>query len=132
MHNRDIQSIRLVGTLAFGLGVVLLPLTFLAIVLALFSGITATLGGLAKGAAAGALGLVMSSSMMGCGAHLQRVGRLTSVDIENVRLIWTALFIVMLIGGVASFWLAPPLVGLSALVLVALLAVRSAVIRLSS
>jgi hypothetical protein len=132
MHDRDIKSIRFVGTLAFGLGVLLLLLTFLAVLLALFAGITATLAGLERGAGTAALGLVMSSSLMGCGAQLQRAGRLTSIDIENIRLIWTGLFLAMLICGIASIWLVPPLVGLCGLILFALIMVRSAVIRLSS
>ena len=49
-------------------------------------------------------------------------------DPENLRLVWTALVIMMVFCGVAGLWLVPPLSALAVLMLFALFAVRGSVI----
>lgn len=132
MHDRDLQDVRFVGTLALILGVVMFVLTGLTALLLLLASTTASTGDFLKGALGVLLALVMAASLSGLGGQMQRVRTGFAHELENLRLVWTALVLMMGLCGTAAIWLVPPLFGVAALVLLALLAVRGAVIRLTT
>ena len=132
MHpQRDIQSVRFVGTLSLVLGMVLLTLTLLAGLFALFAGAGTDQGLIIHWAATFIVALVMASTMMGCGAQLQRARHHGWTDVENIRMVWTSEVIVMTIGVVLSINSVPPLAWVGILMLVLLFTIRGAIIRLS-
>lgn len=127
----DVQHIRLVGGFLLGVGLIQLMLTFLIILYGLFSDIAANVPAFAKGAAAVALSLIMASVMSSCAVQMQRIKVLTSSQIQNIRLVWTALVLLMAVSGIIALWFAPPLTTLSVIVLLALFTARAPIIRLS-
>lgn len=133
MHpQRDIQSVRFVGSLSLVLGMVLLILTLLAALFALFNGGGSDQAIITHWAVIFIVALVMASTMMGCGAQLQRARYYGWTDVENIRMIWTSEVIVMTIGTLLSFNVVPPLAWTGGLMLFLLFTIRGAIIRLSS
>jgi succinate dehydrogenase hydrophobic anchor subunit len=130
MYNRDIQSIRIVGGLALGIGLVLFFLTALGALFALFAGISSDPARFARGVAAVVLGLLMATTLIGCGSDLQRI-KPDAGGLENLRLVWTALFLMMLICAIASAYVIPPLSLLALIMLLLTWAIRPAVIHLT-
>jgi hypothetical protein len=126
---RDKQIVRTVGSLITGIGAMLLLVTGLATLFALSAIPT---GNIIPGLVALALALVMASTLMSCGTQLMRLRLLTHEEIHTMRLCWTALLLVMVFGGILAFWIVPPLGLIAAFMVLALLAIRPAVIRLSS
>lgn len=132
MHpQRDIQSVRFVGGLSLVLGMVLLILTLLAALFALFNGGGTDQGNVVHWAVIFVVALVMASTMMGCGAQLQRARNVGWTDVENIRMVWTSEVIVMVLGIVLSINNVPPLAWTGGLMLFLLFTVRGAIIRLS-
>jgi hypothetical protein len=131
MHDRDIQQVRIIGTLIAGIGLILMLLTGLTTLFVLFGGAAATAGnGIVRGGLTILLAFIMSFSLISCGAEIQRV-KLSTANIENLRLVWTALIILMALSLGAGLWLAQPLAFLAALVLLTLFSIRGAIIRLT-
>jgi hypothetical protein len=128
-HQSDRYKINFVGGLAVAIGFVLLLLTIFAAILTLF---TYQTGGALTGALSFGLCLVLASAYLGIGTKLTRLQYVTSADIETLRLSWTALFLLSILGAILAYYLLPPLVGVCALMIIVLLAVRRAVIRLSN
>ena len=132
MHpERDIRSVRFVGSLSMGIGMVLLILTLVGALFALFSGGSTDPAAFTRGIYIFIVALVMASTMLGCGAQLQSARYYGWSDIENIRMIWTSEVIVMALGSLASLWLVPPLAWLGGFILFALFTVRGAIIRLT-
>lgn len=132
MHpERDIQSVRFVGTLSMVLGMVLLTLTLLAALFALFSGGGTDQGNVLHWAILFVVALVMASTMMGCGAQLQRARHHGWADIENIRMVWTSEVIVMTLGIIFSLNTVAALAWIGILMLFLLFTIRGAIIRLS-
>lgn len=129
---RDIDNVRLVGVLALTMGVVMFMLTALVTLFLLFAITGSGEGSVARGALGVALALVMASSLSGLGGEMQKLRPDFIHDPENLRLVWTALVVMMVFCGLAGLWLVPPLSGLAVLILFALFAVRGSVIRLTS
>ena len=127
-HSSDRYKINFVGGLAVALGLVLLLLTVFAGILTLFQ---AAASGYLKGALSFGLSLTIASAYLGIGAKLTTLKYISQTDIETLRLSWTALFLVSILGAIVAYFLLPPLVGVCGLMVVVLLAVRRAVIRLS-
>lgn len=130
MQNRDIQSVRVVGMFAFGIGAVLLVLTIMGGLIALFSGFSDTSQFL-QGAVGSVTAVIMASTLLSSGTTMATM-RPAHVDPEMLRLTWTALFVVMLLGALVNLWLIPALTVVASLVMLALLLIRAAVIRLTT
>src|SRR6516225_1197683 len=94
---RDLQSIRFVGSLSLGIGAVLLVITLLATLLALFSLATTTSTNYIRGIIIFIFALLTSAVMMGCGAELQTHKGYGPSEVENLRLTWTALVLAMIV-----------------------------------
>lgn len=132
MHpQRDIQSVRFVGSLSLVLGMVLLILTLLAALFALFAGAGTDQAIIVHWTATFIVALVMASTMMGCGAQLQRARHHGWADIENIRMVWTSEVIVMTLGVVFSINTVAALAWIGILMLFLLFTIRGAIIRLS-
>jgi len=132
MHpERDIRSVRFVGSLSLMLGMVLMILTLVAALFALFSGIGSDQGSIIHWAVQFVVALVMAAAMMGCGAQLQRARYYGYTDVENIRMVWTSEVIVMVLGIVFSVSNIPPLAWVGILMLFLLFTIRGAIIRLS-
>jgi hypothetical protein len=129
---RDINNVRFVGVLALTMGVVLFVLTALTTLFLLFASTTANGGTVEHGALGVALSLVMASTLSSLGGQMQRLRPDFMNDPENLRLVWTALVVMMVIFGLAGLWLVPPLSGLAILMLFALFGIRGSVIRLTN
>jgi hypothetical protein len=129
---RDIDNVRLVGVLALTIGILLFILTAIVTLFLLIASPGADEGAIARGALGVGLALVMASSLSALGGQMQRLRPDFMHDPENLRLVWTALVIMMVFCGLAALWLVPPLTGLATLVLIGLIAIRGAVIRLTS
>ena len=134
MHRleRDIQAIRAVGTLILGVGLIQLFLTGLLALFGLFSLVPSSSAPFLQTVLGILLSLVMASIMSSCGIQLQRLRHYSESGVQEVRLVWTALVIVMALGAIAGLWIEPPLTSLAVLTLIALFAIRPAIIRLSS
>jgi hypothetical protein len=132
MYDRDVQSIKLVGSLCVGLGAVLFLLTALGSLFALFALVSANSGNFFRGVLSAVLGLIMSITLISCGSELQRTKPTGRANLENLRLVWTALVVMMVLCLIAALFLIPPLVGISGLVLFAAFTIRGAIIRLTS
>lgn len=132
MHNRDLQDVRLVGTLTLLLGVVLFALTGFTALLLLYVGASSNAAGFFKGILGVLLALVMAATLCGLGGQMQHIRTGFAHELENLRLVWTSMVLMMVVCGAAAIWLVPPLFGLAALVLLAMLAIRGAVIRLTT
>ena len=128
---RDIQSISIVGTVLLGLGLVQLLLTMFVALFGLFAGL-ASGSNFTKGLLAVALSLLMASTMSSCAIQLQNLKTYSQSQIQSVRLVWTALVLVMALCGIAALWIIPTLTTLAILVILALFTIRPAIIRLSS
>jgi hypothetical protein len=124
---RDHRIISLAGTLFVGLGSVLLLLTFLATLFTLFA---LPSGNLVPGALTVLICVIMASTLMSCGAQLSRITS-SHVTINEARLSWSALLIVMILGGTAAIWLMPYVAVLALFVALLQLAIRPALIRLA-
>jgi hypothetical protein len=131
MPDRDIQAIRLVGSLAVGLGAVLLVLTILTALFLLFTGGSTDLGVFARGAIAVMVAIIMATTLIGCGTTLART-QTYSHDADALRLNWTALFAMMLLTGVANLWLVPQLSIAAGFIMLGLLLIRGPIIDLTS
>jgi len=132
MPDRDLSDIRLVGTLGFVVGALLMVLTILAVFLLLIAGATTATGLKLHGLLSIMLALIMALALTGCGGAMRTVRTGNRADLENLRLVWTALVLVMVISIPAGFWLVQPLADLAVLMLLSLIAVRGAVIRITS
>ena len=133
MESRDLTAIRLVGTFALLAGTMLMLFTIVTGFLLLLTTTSSTASSiLFRGLGIGLLAIVMALALIGCGGTMRRLRPGLGADRENLRLIWTTLFIVMLLCVPAAIWLAPPLADLAALILAALWIVRGAVIRLTN
>jgi len=132
MHDRDLQDVRLVGTLALLLGVVLFVLTGLLTMLLLYANAASNTADFFKGALSVLLALVMGATLSGLGGQMQHVRTGYAHELENLRLVWTAMVLMMALCGTAAIWLIPPLFALAAIMLVALFGIRRAVIRLTA
>jgi integral membrane sensor domain MASE1 len=131
MYDRDTNNVRVVGGVIVGLGVVLFLLTFLGIIVYVFARLSTNPAAIFEGLLPAILCLLMSITMVACGTQFQRVNFRWRTDLENLRLVWAALFIAMLISAVAGSILLPPLTGLAATVLFLIWAIRGAIIRLT-
>jgi hypothetical protein len=131
MPDRDIQAIRLVGSLAVGLGAVLLVLTILTALFLLFTGGSTDLGVFARGAIAVMVAIIMATTLIGCGTTLART-QTYSHDADALRLNWTALFAMMLLTGVANLCLVPQLSIAAGFIMLGLLLIRGPIIDLTS
>jgi hypothetical protein len=131
MYDRDINTVRFVGSLTVGLGIILMLLTALAVLFGLFTGSLVAPAHIVRGLGSAALSIIMSSTMVGCGAQFQRLRLYSNLDTENLRLVWTALVLVMMVSIIAGYFLLPPLSTLAALVLFGAWTIRGAVLRLT-
>jgi hypothetical protein len=129
---RDIDNVRVVGVLALILGVALFVLTGLVTLFLVLSITGEQSGNVARGALGVALALIMASSLSALGGELARLRPDFMRDTENLRLVWTALVVMMVFCGLVGLWLVQPLSALAALMLFALFAIRGSVIRLTS
>jgi hypothetical protein len=129
-YERDKQKVRVVGGLAVGIGAILMILTIFITLFELLA--SAGRGDVVRGFGAFAIGLVMASTMMGAGGQLTRLRYYAADDVYNMRMAWTGLLLVMLLGGILAIWFIPPLTSLAAFIIFLLMIVRPAVIRLSS
>jgi len=132
MHDRDLQDVRLVGTLCLILGIVLFVLTAITTLLLLYASASSSSSAFLQGMLGVLLALVMGASLSGLGGQMQHIRTGFAHELENLRLVWTSLVLMMVACGAAAIWLVPPLFALALLVLLALLAVRGAVIRLTT
>ena|SRR6266404_2096291 len=128
-YQRDKALVRTVGGLALLLGAILMIVTIVITFVSLATG--GGRGDLVHGAFAFALALVMSSTLMGCGAQFQRLTFYTAADVDNMRMAWTGLLIVLVLTGIPAYWVIPPLYQLALFCVVILIFIRGAVIRLS-
>jgi hypothetical protein len=130
MHpERDKQAVRAIGGVALGLGTILMLLTIIVTLNILL--VTAGRGDVIRGAIAFAIGLVMASTLMSCGTQLQRLRLYTDAEVQGMRMAWAALMLVMVAGGLLSYWFIEPLTALAAFIIILLMLIRKAVIRLS-
>jgi hypothetical protein len=127
---RDMQHIRLVGGFLLGIGLMQLLLTFFIALDGLFSDVPMG-AAFDRGALGIFLSLLMASIMSSCAVQLQSLKSFSHAQIQNLRLVWTALVLLMILTGAAGLWLAPPLTTLAVLILLALFSIRGALIRLS-
>lgn len=132
MPNRDLSDIRIVGTIGFVIGALLMLLTILAAFLLLVAGATSTSGLNLHGALSVMLALIMALALVGCGGAMRTIRPGNTADLENLRLVWTALVLVMAAAVPAGFWLIQPLADLAILMLLALFVIRGAVIRITT
>jgi len=126
---RDKTKVRLAGALTLGIGIVMMLLTLFTTLFALFSGPTANYP---RAVLAFGLLLILASTLMSCGMQLTRLRLYTTADIQTLRLNWTALVLVMVIGGLVSFWVFPQISDVCVVELVVLFSIRGAIIRLSA
>ena len=126
---RDKTKVRLAGALTLGIGIVMMLLTLFTTLFALFSGPTANYP---RAVIAFGLLLILASTLMSCGMQLTRLRLYTTADIQTLRLNWTALVLVMVIGGLVSFWVFPQISDVCVVELVVLFSIRGAIIRLSA
>jgi hypothetical protein len=131
MTDRDLSDVRLVGTGVFVVGTILLLLTILTAFLMLLSTPIQVNNKLFQGLLTIMIAIIMAVTQIGCGGAMRTFRPGNTSDLENLRLVWTALALMMLVCGIGSLWLLPPLTDVAALVLLGLFAVRGAVIRLT-
>jgi hypothetical protein len=131
MYDRDVNGIRLVGGLCVGIGLLLFLLTFVGSVYALFTNISANINAYIRGIAAAVTSLLMSVTLIACGGELQRLRFYGRVNLENLRLVWAALVLMMVIFIIAGAYLIPPLAGVAFLVLLLVFTIRGAVSRVT-
>ena len=129
-YENDIRFIKAVGLAISALGIMLLLITLAIGILAL---LRVTPSGFATftyaSIASGILALIMSFSMIACGAQLAHPDPVIDTGRENLRLNWAALFGFMTITWLAGFWLIPALGVLSLIIMLLLLTVRTSIIR---
>jgi hypothetical protein len=129
---RDMQSIRLVGTLLLGVGLIQLALTCVVALFGLFAGISTNIGSFSKGLIGVAVSVVMASIISSCAVQLQQLHSFSASKIQSIRLVWTALVLVLALAAIAAAWIAPTLTTLAIVLELALFTIRPAIIRLSS
>jgi hypothetical protein len=129
---RDMQSIRLVGTVLLGVGLIQLILTLFVALFGLFAGISTNISSFSRGLIGVAVSIVMASIISACAVQMQQLRSITASKIQSLRLVWTALVLVLALAAVASIWVAPSLTALAVLMELALFTIRPAIIRLSS
>src|SRR5664279_1861297 len=117
MPDKDIRNIRLVGSLCIGLGAVMFLLTGVLTIIILFSATTADSIHLLDGGIILMTTLIASSTLVACGAQLEHIRPYSRDGIENMRMIWTSLFIVMAVVGIFGLSRAPELSAVAVLVL---------------
>jgi hypothetical protein len=132
MPDRDLSDVRLVGTCAFAVGAMLLLLTIVTSFFLLVAGGAKSENGLAHGLLSVGLAIVMALTLIGCGGTMRAIRPGNTSDLENLRLVWTSLVLIMVLSVPAGFWLLQPLADLAVLMLLALFAIRGAVIRLTT
>lgn len=126
---RDKTKIRFVGALSVGCGTIMLVLDFFVTLFRLVSGPGYSY---AQTGISFILMLIVASTLMSCGTQLTRLRLYTSNDVQVMRLNWTALVIVMVVGGLIAYATAPTVAYVCALEIIALFAIRGSVIRLSA
>lgn len=129
MLDRDVQYIRFIGVLTAGIGLGLFFLTAIGTLAILFGGNLINSNQLVHGGLVILLAFIMSFSLISCGSEIQRI-KLSSVSIQQLRLVWTALVLIMFVCALAGLWLAQPLAFLASLMLLALFSARGAILRL--
>jgi hypothetical protein len=134
MHppERDIQAVRVAGSVLLGVGLIQLLLTMFVALFGLFSGLSSGTANFAKGLLAVALSLTMASIMSSCAIQMQNLRSYTQSQIQTVRIVWTSLVLVMVLCGLAGLWVLPTLTTLAVLVILILFTIRRPIIRLSS
>jgi hypothetical protein len=131
MRPLDIHSIRFVGGLIFGLGLVQMVLTLLVSLIALFGGATSSMGQLGHQLIIVGYALAMALAMIACGQQLHQANPRTASGVEDLRFIWAALLVVLILCCLAGAWLMPALGALAGGLVVGLFVIRGAIIRLS-
>src|SRR5271156_1747657 len=91
MPDRDLADVRLVGTLALILGVVLMLLTFTTAFFLILASTTSHGDQITQALLSLMLAIIMSVTLIGCGGSMRQVRANYSSDLENLRLVWTAL-----------------------------------------
>lgn len=132
MHDQDLRDIKLYGSLAMMSGAVLLCLSLAAILLVLASGGSTSTDTIVTGGILAVTLVILGSALAGLGGNLYRADRNTQVGRESVRLDWTALLLVELVGFFIGIWLLPALAMFTALMLIGLVWIRQPVIRITS
>jgi hypothetical protein len=130
MDDRNIRDLKLFGTLAAVSGTLLMLLTFLAAGLVLVTGGSTSLDAIVRGIIIFITSITMSAGLIGTGGAFQRAGR---TPINDIRLDWTALLVIMMVSlGASLIFNIQPLSLVAATVLVGLFWVRPAVINLTN
>ncbi|GEM_PF-2506211 len=131
-YENDLRFIKAVGLAIAVLGAILL---ILSIAMGLLAVLRVTPNGFNTFTyttiAQGILALIMSFSMIACGAELAHPDLLIDSGRETLRLNWAALFGFMVVTWLAGFWLMPALGGLSIVIMLLLITIRGSVIRVS-
>lgn len=131
-YDNDLKFIKAVGLAIAVLGVILLLLSITIGALALLRVTPAGFGTFTYTTIAqGVLALIMSFSMVACGAELAHPDPLLASGREALRLNWAALFGFMTVTWLAGFWLIPALGVLSLVIMLLLVTVRASIIRIS-
>jgi len=131
-YDNDLWLIKAVGLAIAALGIILLMLSITTVALALLRVAPTTATTFTYTSVAQViLALVMSLSMIACGAELAHPEPLIVGGLDTLRLNWAALFGFMIVTWLAGFWLLPVLGGLSLVILLLLVVIRPSVIRIS-
>ncbi|HUD11194.1 MAG TPA: hypothetical protein VMS08_02185 [Candidatus Saccharimonadia bacterium] len=129
---RDMQSIRLVGGVLLGVGLIQLVLTLFIALFALFGGISSNLASFSRSLIGVTVSLVMASVISGCAIQLQQLHTFSQTKIQSIRLVWAGLVLILAMVALAALWVVPTLTTLAILLELSLFAIRPAIIRLSS
>ena len=131
-YDNDLRFVKAVGLAIAAIGAILL---ILSIAIGILSVLRVTPTGFDTFTfatiAQGILALVMSFSMVACGAELAHPDPLLASGRETLRLNWAALFGFMTVTWLVGFWLIPALGVLSLVIMLLLVTIRAAVIRIS-
>ncbi len=131
-YDNDLRLIKAVGLAIAAFGIILLILSTTTVALALLRMTPTTTATYTYTSVVQViLALVMSFTMIACGAQLAHPEPLIVGGLETLRLNWAALFGFMIVTWLAGFWLIPVLGGLSLVILLLLVVIRPSVIRLS-
>jgi uncharacterized membrane protein len=131
MPERDILKLHGVGFFAVISGLLLLGLTTVRTLIAGLAGESFNLDNFIRSALNFGLALVVSAALTGYGLQFMRL-KSYALRRRELRLMWTALVILMTLCGIAGTILNSPVAALAGLMLVLLFAVRGAVIRLTN
>src|SRR5580704_8740331 len=97
MTDRDLSDVRLVGTGVFILGAVLLLLTLLTGFLMLIAAPIQVGNMLIHGLLTIMVAIIMAVTQIGCGGAMRTIRLGNTSDMENLRLIWTSLVLIMIV-----------------------------------